>query len=134
MSDVPFELPIIRVQRALSTDGEEHSPKGRRNRTVPMTSRLVEALRAYVRDGAGEGDVPAHVIQELAGHADLKTTARYLHVRERQAHAAIQKFEQRSATRQEANATGSRDACADPNSTYTAHEKGADGETPSHGP
>jgi integrase len=33
--------------------------------------------------------VPAHVIQELAGHADLKTTARYLHVRERQAHAAI---------------------------------------------
>jgi integrase len=185
MSDVRFDPPIIRVQRALSTDGEEHSPKGRRNRTVPMTSRLVEALRAYIQvrprtrapqmfvrengeamtsscvrarvsraereaklegDGRshvlrhtfvtelGEGDVPAHVIQELAGHADLKTTARYLHVRERQAHAAIQKLEQRHSTgargtRQEASATGSRDACADPNSTYTAHEKGADGET-----
>jgi site-specific recombinase XerD len=37
----------------------------------------------------GEGDVPAHVIQELAGHMDLETTTRYLHVRG-QAHAAIQ--------------------------------------------
>jgi integrase len=148
VSDVRFDPAIIRVQRALSIDGEEHSPKGRRNRTVPMTSRLAEALREYMRvrphtresqmfvrengetmtqsyvrvrvsqaereaglersgrshvlrhtfvTELGEQDVPAHVIQDLVGHKDLKTTARYLHVRERQAHAAIQKLEQRNA-------------------------------------
>src|SRR5690606_25855101 len=49
VSDVRFDPPVIRVQRALSIDGEEHSPKGRRNRTVPMTTRLAEALRAFLR-------------------------------------------------------------------------------------
>ncbi len=146
MADVRFDPPVIRVQRALSIKGEEHSPKGRRNRTVPMTSRLSAALREYLRarprsdqpqlfvrengetmtqscvrvrvawaedaaglDGDGRshvlrhtfvtelgaGDVPPHVIQDLVGHQELKTTSRYLHVRKQQAQAAIQSLERR---------------------------------------
>ena len=150
VTDVRFEPPVVRVQRALSLHGEEHSPKGRRNRSVPMTSRLAEALRehlrtrpraakqpqVFLRDGApltsscvrarvrsaereaglegdgrshmlrhtfvtelAESDVPARVIQDLAGHKDLKTTLRYMHVRDGQAQSAIQGLERRQALR-----------------------------------
>ncbi|MFV8755771.1 tyrosine-type recombinase/integrase [Nannocystaceae bacterium ST9] len=150
VTDVRFDPPIIRVQRALCLDNEdEHSPKGRRNRTVPMTARLVEAMReqlrmrprgkqpqVFLRDGApltsscvrarvrsaereagldgdgrshvlrhtfvtelAESDVPARVIQDLAGHKDLKTTLRYMHVRDGQAQSAIQGLERRQAQR-----------------------------------
>jgi integrase len=149
IGDIVLEKPAsIRVQRAMSIDGDEHSPKGRRNRTVPMTARLREALAEHVlgrpafgltwvlaRDdgsplttscvqvrlasieavagieGTGRShhlrhlfvtelaaaNVPARVIQELAGHRDLKTTLRYMHLQEGQAHAAISELERRQA-------------------------------------
>jgi integrase len=149
VGDLVLEPPAsIRVQRALSIDGEVHSPKGRRNRTVPLTARLRDTLAEHVigrpafglawvfaRDdgsplttscvqvmlariesvaaleGTGRShhlrhlfvtelaaaNVPARVIQELAGHRDLKTTLRYMHLQEGQTHAAIGELERRQA-------------------------------------
>jgi integrase len=138
--------PTIRVQRTRSKGGEEHPPKGKRNRTVPMTSRLATALRKHLKsraptesphvflntdgkpltqssvrarilwaereagiEGTGRSHIMRHtfvtdladnntsprVIQELAGHKDLKTTLRYMHLRDGVAHAAIRGLEQR---------------------------------------
>jgi integrase len=143
-SDLHFgQHPSIRIQRTRSRDGEEHPPKGKRNRTVPMTSRLAAALREHLRSHASqtlphvftsEGqpltqsgvrtrvhraerlaglppsgrshilrhtfvtsladiNTPPRVIQELAGHKDLKTTLRYMHFRDGLAQAAIQALE-----------------------------------------
>ncbi len=148
-SDLRFgEHPAIRVQRTRSREGEEHPPKGKRNRTVPMTSRLAKALQEHLRRGApkqlshvfankgkpltqsgvrarvrraerlagltgsGRSHVMRHtfvtdladnntsprVIQELAGHKDLKTTLRYMHLRDGLAQAAIQGLERRHRT------------------------------------
>lgn len=149
VGDIRFDEPAsIRVQRALSLDNEEHSPKGRRNRTVPMTARLRDALAEQVKsrprfgmawvfarddgspftsscvqarltrlensigiDGTGRSHhlrhmfvtelaaagVPPRVIQELAGHRDLKTTLRYMHLQEGQTHAAVSALERRHA-------------------------------------
>jgi integrase len=149
VGDIRFDEPAsIRVQRALSLDEEEHSPKGRRNRTVPMTARLRAALADQVKsrprfamalvfarddgspwtsscvqvrlarleraigiEGSGRSHhlrhmfvtelaaagVPPRVIQELAGHRDLKTTLRYMHLQEGQAHAAVAELERRHA-------------------------------------
>ncbi len=157
-ADLHFEpRPAIRVQRALSLDGDEHPPKGRRNRTVPMTSRLAAALREYIGEqqpttspyvfvredglpltasavrarmrrvereaeieGKGRSHVMRHtfvthlaesnasprVIQELAGHTELKTTLRYMHMRNDAAHDAIAALEgDRSRTQQESAQT-----------------------------
>ncbi|KIG14343.1 XerC/D integrase-recombinase protein [Enhygromyxa salina] len=141
------EHPSVRVQRTRSREGEEHPPKGKRNRTVPMTSRLAAALREHLRSSGGsdlphvfisrgqpmsqsavrarvrraerraglqqsgrshimrhtfvtdlaENNTAPRVIQELAGHKDLKTTLRYMHLRDGMAQAAIKSLEQRHA-------------------------------------
>lgn len=148
-SDLRFgDSPVIRVQRTRSKGGEEHPPKGKRNRTVPITARLAAALRKHLRsraptesphvflntdgspltqsavrarilwaereagiEGTGrshimrhtfvtdlaDNNTPPRVIQELAGHKDLKTTIRYMHLRDGIAHAAIRGLEQRHA-------------------------------------
>jgi integrase len=143
-SDLHFgQHPSIRVQRTRSREGDEHPPKGKRNRIVPMTSRLAAALLEHLRSDASqtlphvftsEGqpltqsavrarvhraerlaglppsgrshilrhtfvtsladtNTPPRVIQELAGHKDLKTTLRYMHFRDGLAQAAIQALE-----------------------------------------
>ncbi|MCH9679972.1 MAG: site-specific integrase [Deltaproteobacteria bacterium] len=135
-SDLILEgRPTVTVARTRD-DSEEHAPKGWRSRTIPLTPRLVEALRglprhphdphvllsrrgtplsrrvvglrfhkirtaAAVEHGtyhstrhtfctrlAARG-VPVTTIQELAGHADLATTRRYLHATPGAADAAI---------------------------------------------
>ena len=52
-------------------------PKGGRDRRVPMTKRL--AMRG----------APAKAIQELAGHENLSTTQRYMHLSPAAKDAAI---------------------------------------------
>jgi integrase len=148
VADIRFaDPPSIRVQRALDLNEDEYPPKSNRNRTVPMTSRLAEALlehttpsrfslsRVFVR-GNGEpltrdcvrvrlcdiekaagvevtgrshhlrhlwatelsaAGVSARVIQALAGHRDLKTTLRYMHLQEGQTLAAIGDLESHRA-------------------------------------
>jgi site-specific recombinase XerD len=54
----------------------------------------------FVADLADNHTAP-RVIQELAGHKDLNTTLRYMHLRDGVAHAAIKRLEQRHADRAE---------------------------------
>ena len=155
-TDLRFgQHPTIRVQRTRSREGEEHAPKGKRNRSVPMTSRLAKALQVHLRQGApahlphvfanrdkpmtqsavrarvrrseraagldqsgrshimrhtfvtdlADSNVAPRVIQELAGHKDLKTTLRYMHVRDGLAHAAIRGLEKHHERAGEAHST-----------------------------
>jgi hypothetical protein len=49
------------------------------------------------------------VILDLVGHQDLETTSRYLHIRERQGQAAIEKLERRHAVGSRAKRRGSQE-------------------------
>ena len=122
--DLKASTPQLKVRRA-SWRGELTSPKGGRERTVPLSERLVKALKtirslnptvltretgepwnwevmrfALPRSCKRAGlrsigwhslrhtfcshlamrGAPAKAIQELAGHADLHTTLRYMHL------------------------------------------------------
>jgi site-specific recombinase XerD len=48
---------------------------------------------------------PAKVVQELAGHADLTTTMRYMHLAEGSNEAAIAVLDQPAASLEKAEAT-----------------------------
>ncbi len=93
-SDVDFKRGQLTVRRG-QWEGEVVAPKGGRSRVVPMTEALKKALTAmhilrhtFCSHLAMRG-VPAKVIQELAGHADLTTTMRYMHLAKGSKEAAI---------------------------------------------
>lgn len=145
--------PAITIQRSF-TRGHFGPPKGGQHRTVPITARTVEALRALPRslgapwvltrqDGGkpshytrsaltwlvalverdvgiarsrtdgqlhrlrhcyvtrlAAAGVPARTIMDLAGHTNLTTTLRYMHLfpgATSQAVAALESFDQREA-------------------------------------
>ncbi len=137
-TDVDLARREIHVQRS-DWEGRVTAPKGGRSRRVPLTGRLVDALRAHwhlkgrrvlcQRDGtpltrkmlqvyvwnaarraglANQGihilrhtfcshlamrGAPARAIQELAGHRDLTTTQRYMHLSPAAVDAAIRLLE-----------------------------------------
>ena len=85
-NDIDFANRQLTVARS-EWKGDVTLPKGGRLRYVPMTRRLTEALRQarHLRgsrvlcDEAGE-PLTQKAIQELAGHQDLGTTQRYMHL------------------------------------------------------
>jgi len=139
--DVDFSRRQLRVQRS-EWKSKVTAPKGGRPRTIPLTKRLAEALRAhmhmrgprvlYQEDGqsltqkvvrnlglragrkagfAKQGihilrhtfcshlamrGAPARAIQELAGHQDLSTTQRYMHLSPAAIESAVRLLEQPS--------------------------------------
>lgn len=138
-TDVDFSRRQLRVQRS-EWKGKVTVPKGGRPRSVPMTTRLAEALKAHKhirgprvlcqKDGkpltqkivrnlacrsakravlAKQGvhilrhtfcshlamrGAPARAIQELAGHQDLSTTQRYMHLSPAAIESAVRLLEQ----------------------------------------
>ena len=111
-TDVNLEKGQLRVERN-DWQGHVSTTKGGRLRYVPMTRRLQDALRAHRhlrgprvlhrRDGTNmtasaivEVVVRAapRAIQELAGHRDLATTQRYMHLSPAAVQSAIQLLEQ----------------------------------------
>lgn len=126
--DVDFARMHLKIRRGETIPGEVTSTKGNREREVPMTSRLFEALKAYrhlrgervfIQNGGTNATlwwlrdkmesaqrlagfakatggmhilrhtfcsilamrgVAALAIKQLAGHKDLKTTMRYMHL------------------------------------------------------
>lgn len=142
--DVDFRRGLLLVRRS-EWQGEVTLPKGGRERRVPMTRRLTEALRVHRHlrslrvlvqdDGSGVNrawlwyamkrvqrragmapdgrfhvlrhtfcsrlamkNVPAMSIKELAGHQNLQTTQRYLHLSAGAMEAAIRVLEQERST------------------------------------
>src|SRR4029079_6721884 len=81
-------------------------PKHDKIRQVPMTQRLAEVLRQhrhekgprvlYKDSGIKGDDTPVELTQEFAGHADLKTTQRYMHLSPAALEGAIRLLEQPS--------------------------------------
>jgi integrase len=68
--------------------------KAEREAGMPVTGKL-HVLRHTFASHLADARVPARAIQALAGHKDLKTTQRYLHLAEGAGRDAIKQLEQR---------------------------------------
>ena len=90
--DVDLKRRQITVRQA-AWQGVVDVPKGGRERIVEMTAALYDALKCHQHlrservlccdDGSvatAIAGAPAHAIQSAAGHADLSTTMRYMHL------------------------------------------------------
>lgn len=103
--DIPMTTELATVLEALPRTGERvlYSLRG-----VPLSNRTIRNWMARCQRHAGleangaihflrhtfcshlaAAGVPAKAIQELAGHADLKTTLRYMHLAPGDRHAAM---------------------------------------------
>ena len=64
-------------------------------RTIPLTERAYDILKAVHATRAIERGMPPKTLQKLLGHASIKTTMdRYVHVTEESLVAGVRQFEQ----------------------------------------
>jgi len=103
--DVDFERGQVRVTRkSASVRQLAWTPKDKDMRVVPLPSQAIrtraglpkcsfhDLRKSYCTNLAGA--IPLHVVQELAGHADIRTTRRhYLKVRDEQIDSARRALE-----------------------------------------